>query len=85
MPPNPHRGKVLTRDSFRALFVVAPYTLPNQSAAASELFVGDATEKYNWDSDVPLLRDREVNDPRWQTVAILAERSTVKEALASAQ
>ena len=76
---------MLTRDSFRALFVVAPYTLPNQSAAATELFVGDATEKYDEDTNIPLLLDREVNDPRWQTVALLAERSTVREALASAQ
>ncbi|KAL1697042.1 transcriptional regulator of RNA polII, SAGA, subunit-domain-containing protein [Schizophyllum commune] len=76
---------LLTRESFRALFVVAPYTLPNQSAAATELFVGDATEKYDEDTNIPLLRDREVNDPRWQTVALLAERSTVREALASAQ
>lgn len=31
--------------------------------------------------DVALLRDREVRDQRWQVVALLGERSTVREAL----
>ena len=31
--------------------------------------------------DVTLLKDREVRDQRWQMVALLAERSTVRDAL----
>lgn len=33
------------------------------------------------DEDVALLKDREVRDQRWQILALLAERSTVNEAL----
>ena len=33
------------------------------------------------DEDVVLLKDREVRDQRWQILALLGERSTVKEAL----
>jgi hypothetical protein len=33
------------------------------------------------DEDVVLLKDREVHDQRWQMVALLGERSTLKEAL----
>lgn len=33
------------------------------------------------DEDIVLLKDREVRDQRWQILALLGERSTVKEAL----
>jgi hypothetical protein len=33
------------------------------------------------DEDVVLLKDREVRDQRWQMLALLAERSTLREAL----
>ena len=33
------------------------------------------------DEDIVLLKDREVRDQRWQVFALLAERSTLKEAL----
>jgi hypothetical protein len=33
------------------------------------------------DRDVVLLKDREVRDQRWQIIALLSERSTVREVL----
>lgn len=53
--------------------------LPNQSAAAMRLAIGE--NEVMDDEDVVLLKDREVRDQRWQILALLGERSTVKEAL----
>lgn len=33
------------------------------------------------DSGISILKDREVKDPRWQIIALLAERSSVRETL----
>lgn len=41
------------------------------------LALGDRME----DEDRDIVKDREVTDQRWQIVALLGERSTVKEAL----
>jgi hypothetical protein len=46
------------------------------------LALGDGWEE---EEDAMLLKDREVRDQRWQIVALLGERSTVKEALRSVQ
>lgn len=45
-----------------------------------QLALGDPDD-FDDDRDVAILKDREVRDQRWQLVALLAERSTVKEAL----
>lgn len=76
---------MLNNASFSSLFELYPSTLPNGSSSARRLqTVGnpDQTED-DPDNDVALLRDREVDDPRWQIVALLGQRSTVKEALRS--
>ncbi|KAG7093879.1 hypothetical protein E1B28_007518 [Marasmius oreades] len=75
-----HSHKVLTTAAFETLFILAPYDLPNKSAAAMRLALGERDEDDD-DRDVPLLKDREVKDQRWQIMALLGERSTVKEAL----
>ncbi|KAJ7118776.1 transcriptional regulator of RNA polII, SAGA, subunit-domain-containing protein [Mycena epipterygia] len=73
---------VLTTSSFNTLFTVSPADLPNKSAAALRLgFMGDEDGHGDSDHDVILLKDREVRDQRWQIVALLGERSTVREAL----
>ncbi|EEB97498.1 hypothetical protein MPER_03170, partial [Moniliophthora perniciosa FA553] len=75
-----HSQKVLTTAAFETLFTLAPYDLPNKSAAAMKLALGDREDEDD-DRDIPLLKDREVSDQRWQIVALLGERSTVKEVL----
>ena len=73
------QNRVLTASSFDSLFTLSPAVLPNQSAAAMRLAIGE-NEAMD-DEDVVLLKDREVRDQRWQILALLAERSTVKDAL----
>lgn len=72
-------NRVLTASSFDSLFTLSPAVLPNQSAAAMRLAIGE--NEVMDDEDVVLLKDREVRDQRWQILALLGERSTVKEAL----
>lgn len=67
----------LSTSSFETLFTLSPATLPNGSAAATRLVLG---ENDTYDEEY-LLKDREVKDQRWQLFALLGERSTVKEAL----
>ncbi|OJA10687.1 hypothetical protein AZE42_01061 [Rhizopogon vesiculosus] len=79
-PSAPHsHNRVLTASSFDTLFTLSPAVLPNKSAAAMRLAIGD--NDIMDDEDVVLLKDREVRDQRWQILALLAERSTVNEAL----
>ncbi|KAJ6488499.1 transcriptional regulator of RNA polII, SAGA, subunit-domain-containing protein [Mycena vitilis] len=73
---------VLTTSSFNTLFTVSPADLPNKSAAALRLgFMGEEDGHGDSDRDVVLLKDREVRDQRWQIIALLGERSTVREVL----
>lgn len=76
---HPHAQKVLSTSAFETLFTVGPADLPNKSAAAMRVALGERDDEE--DRDVVLLKDREVRDQRWQIVALLGERSTVKEAL----
>ncbi|KAJ6598021.1 transcriptional regulator of RNA polII, SAGA, subunit-domain-containing protein [Mycena sp. CBHHK59/15] len=80
--PHPRTQPVLTTASFNTLFTVSPADLPNKSAAALRLgFMGDEDGHGDNDGDVVVLKDREVRDQRWQIVALLGERSTVREVL----
>ncbi|KAJ7221706.1 transcriptional regulator of RNA polII, SAGA, subunit-domain-containing protein [Mycena pura] len=73
---------VLTTASFNTLFTVSPADLPNKSAAALRLgFMGEEDGQADSDRDIVLLKDREVRDQRWQILALLSERSTVREVL----
>ncbi|KAJ7273084.1 transcriptional regulator of RNA polII, SAGA, subunit-domain-containing protein [Mycena rebaudengoi] len=76
------RPPLLTTSSFNTLFTVSPADLPNKSAAALRLgFMGEDDGNADSDRDVVLLKDREVRDQRWQIIALLSERSTVREVL----
>ena len=66
----------LSASSFDTLFTIAPSVLPNKSAAAMRLALGEI----DVDEDLPV-KDKEARDRRWQMLALLGERSTVKEAL----
>lgn len=73
---------MLTTASFNTLFTVSPADLPNKSAAALRLgFMGEEDGQADSDRDIVLLKDREVRDQRWQILALLSERSTVREVL----
>ncbi|KDR65728.1 hypothetical protein GALMADRAFT_81536 [Galerina marginata CBS 339.88] len=76
----PQRPPVLTADSFHTLFTVSPADLPNKSAAAMRFAVSPSSIDDESD-DVVVLKDREVRDQRWQIMALLGERSTVRDAL----
>ncbi|EKM49981.1 uncharacterized protein PHACADRAFT_188361 [Phanerochaete carnosa HHB-10118-sp] len=68
----------LSAASFETLFTISPAVLPNRSAAAMRLAVGDND---GYDDDLPL-KDRETRDYRWQLLGLLGDsRSTVREAL----
>ncbi|KAI6149792.1 transcriptional regulator of RNA polII, SAGA, subunit-domain-containing protein [Pisolithus tinctorius] len=71
-------NRVLTASSFETLFTISPAVLPNKSAAALKLELGENDMD---DEDIAFLKDREVRDQRWQILALLGERSSVKEAL----
>ena len=55
--------------------------LPNQSAAAMKVALG---ENDGFDHEVHF-KERHFEDPRWQILAMLADRSTVREALMSSR
>ncbi|KAI0923794.1 hypothetical protein AcW1_006656 [Taiwanofungus camphoratus] len=68
---------LLTVSSFDALFTISPAVLPNRSAAAMRLSLGDNEA---CDEENPL-DDWNIKDKRFQTIALLSERSTLKDAL----
>lgn len=74
--PHSH-SYVLPASSFDSLFTVSPAVLPNKSAAAMRLAIGENEPA----EDDFTVKEREVRDERWQLFALLGERSTVKEAL----
>ncbi|KJA25245.1 hypothetical protein HYPSUDRAFT_37728 [Hypholoma sublateritium FD-334 SS-4] len=77
----PSRPPVLTPDSFHTLFTVSPADLPNRSAAAMRFAAVPPSLDDMDDENVAVLGDREVRDPRWQIMALLGERSTVRDGL----
>ncbi|KAI0060968.1 hypothetical protein BV25DRAFT_816944 [Artomyces pyxidatus] len=80
-PSAPHSsGHLLTASAFDTLFTMSPAVLPNQSATAMRLALGE-----NEPRDDPVLTDdrREPDDPAWQLLALLRERSAVNQAMHS--
>lgn len=73
--------RTLNAQAFSNLFALSPSVLPNNSASALALITGGGATGVD---DALDSMDREVSDPRWQLFALLAERSTVKDALKSA-
>jgi len=72
-----NRGHILTAAAFDSLFTVCPAVLPYKSAAAMRFALGD--NDIVDDDHFP--QGREVGDQRWQIFGLLAERSTLKQAL----
>ncbi|KAJ4473760.1 transcriptional regulator of RNA polII, SAGA, subunit-domain-containing protein [Lentinula aciculospora] len=77
---SPHQQKILSTAALEALFTMSPADLPNNSAAAMRSALGDRDEE-DEDDGIPILKNREVNNPKWQITALLAQRSTVRETL----
>ncbi|KIK09069.1 hypothetical protein K443DRAFT_672106 [Laccaria amethystina LaAM-08-1] len=76
----PQKPPVLMPSSFKTLFSLSPADLPNKSAAAMRLAILPSASD-DGGEDVVVLKDREVRDQRWQIMALLGERSTVREGL----
>ena len=80
-PSAPHSsGHRLSASTFDTLFTISPSVLPNRSAAATRLTLGDESRE----DQILAHDDREPSDPRWQILALLRERSSVNE-IASAR
>ncbi|KAF8498647.1 transcriptional regulator of RNA polII, SAGA, subunit-domain-containing protein [Russula emetica] len=81
-PSAPHSlGHRLSASAFDTLFTISPSVLPDRSAAASRLALGENESR---EDQILSNDDREPSDPRWQILALLRERSAVNE-LASAR
>jgi hypothetical protein len=81
-PSAPHSsGHRLSASTFDTLFTISPSVLPNRSAAATRLTLGENDTR---EDQILANDDREPNDPRWQILALLRERSSVNE-MASAR
>ncbi|KAI0026974.1 transcriptional regulator of RNA polII, SAGA, subunit-domain-containing protein [Vararia minispora EC-137] len=79
-PSMPHTSRnTLTTSAFDTLFTVAPAVLPNSSAAAVRLTSGDLDR--DGDDLVATDETREPDDPQWQLLALLKERSGVAQEL----
>ncbi|THH13453.1 hypothetical protein EW146_g6766 [Bondarzewia mesenterica] len=80
-PSAPHStGNRLSASAFDTLFTVSPAVLPSRSAAAMRLALGDNEPR---DDEVLTSDRREPNEPSWQLLALLRERSAVNQSLQS--
>jgi hypothetical protein len=76
-PSAPHSsGHRLSASTFDTLFTISPSVLPNRSAAATRLTLGEIDSR---EDQILSNDDREPSDPRWQILALLRERSSVNE------
>ncbi len=76
-PSAPHSsGHRLAASAFDTLFTISPCILPNRSAAATRLILGENESR---EDQILANEDREPSDPRWQMLALLRERSSVNE------
>ncbi|KAH9995367.1 transcriptional regulator of RNA polII, SAGA, subunit-domain-containing protein [Russula compacta] len=81
-PSAPHSsGHRLSASAFDTLFTISPAVLPNRSAAATRLALGENESR---EDQILANENREPSDPRWQMLALLRERSSVNE-IASAR
>ncbi|KAF8825953.1 hypothetical protein HHX47_DHR6000480 [Lentinula edodes] len=80
MAKSSQSSKILSTAALEALFTISPADLPNKSAAVMRSALGDRDED-DEDDGIPILKNREVKNPRWQIAALLAQRSAVRETL----
>ncbi|KAK2463700.1 hypothetical protein APHAL10511_004451 [Amanita phalloides] len=80
---HPQKAPVLTTSSFRTLFTLSPADLPYRSATAMRLALMPSllSEEEEDREDMARLKKYETRDHRWQIMALLAERSTVRDGL----
>jgi hypothetical protein len=76
-PSAPHSsGHQLSASAFDTLFTVSPAVLPNRSATAMRLTLGENESR---EDQILSNENREPSDARWQMLALLRERSSVNE------
>ncbi|KAH9072111.1 transcriptional regulator of RNA polII, SAGA, subunit-domain-containing protein [Lactarius deliciosus] len=76
-PSAPHSsGHQLSASAFDTLFTISPSVLPNRSATATRLALGENESR---EDHIIANENREPSDPRWQMLALLRERSSVNE------
>ncbi|KAH9975930.1 transcriptional regulator of RNA polII, SAGA, subunit-domain-containing protein [Lactifluus volemus] len=76
-PSAPHSsGHQLSASAFDTLFTVSPAVLPNRSATAMRLALGENESR---EDQILSNENREPSDARWQMLALLRERSSVNE------
>jgi len=82
-PHQPHKAPVLTTSSFQTLFTLSPADLPYKSATAMRLGLMPslASEEDDDREDMAVLKNHETRDYRWQIMALLAERSAVRDSM----
>ncbi|KAF8631883.1 hypothetical protein AX15_002148 [Amanita polypyramis BW_CC] len=83
-PHHPHnKAPVLSSSSFQTLFTLSPADLPYKSATATRLSLTPSLplEEDDDREDMTVLKNHEVRDHRWQLMALLAERSTIRDSL----
>lgn len=78
-----NNAPVLTTTSFQTLFTLSPADLPYKSATAMRLshMPSLASDEDEDREDMALIKHHQVRDHRWQLMALLAERSTVRDSL----
>lgn len=76
-----NRTRTLNADAFKAAFSLAPHVLPYRSASAARLLSGSGGEETKVEEVAD--EERHSDDPRWQLLAILKERSGVREVMNS--
>ncbi|KAF8737748.1 hypothetical protein AX14_012320 [Amanita brunnescens Koide BX004] len=83
LPHQAHKAPILTTSSFQTLFTLSPADLPYKSATAMRLALMPslASEEDDDREDVAVLKNHETRDHRWQIMALLAERSAVRDSL----
>ncbi|KAJ3859762.1 transcriptional regulator of RNA polII, SAGA, subunit-domain-containing protein [Lentinula novae-zelandiae] len=82
MAKSSQSSKILSTAALEALFTISPADLPNKSAAVMRSALGDRDEDDEDEDDgIPILKNREVKNSRWQIIALLAQRSAVRETL----
>ncbi|KLO11612.1 hypothetical protein SCHPADRAFT_921686 [Schizopora paradoxa] len=80
-PSSQNSSRILSTASFETLFTVRPAVLPNQSASVTKLISEGSGENRSYFDHETHFKERHTNDPRWQVLALLAERSTVRQEL----
>ncbi|PFH51884.1 hypothetical protein AMATHDRAFT_74582 [Amanita thiersii Skay4041] len=80
------KAPILTTSSFQTLFTISPADLPYKSATAMRLALSPSLSTHEAcieedHEDLVVLKDHGTRDHRWQLMALLAERSSMRDNL----